>query len=62
MVLEEQRFLVNDMINNARGAKRFEEISALTRNREELDREIDGLRRQVDGVEQRWEGLYAAGV
>jgi hypothetical protein len=62
VVLEEQRFLVNDMINNARGAKRFEEISALTRNREELDREIEGLKRLVDGVEQRWEGLYAAGV
>jgi uncharacterized protein YukE len=62
VVLEEQRFLVNDMINNARGAKRFEEMSALTSNREELDREIDGLKKQVDGVEQRWEGLYAAGV
>jgi rabenosyn-5 len=62
VVLEEQRFLVNEMVNNARGARRFEEVSALTRNREELDREIEGVKRQVGGVEERWEGLYAAGV
>lgn len=62
VVLEEQRFMVNDMISNARGAKRFEEISALTRNREELDREIEGLKERVNRVEERWEGLYAGGV
>ena len=62
VVLEEQRFLVNDMINNARGSRRFEEVSALTRNLGELDREIDALRKQVSGVEERWQGLYAAVV
>ena len=61
VVLEEQRFLVQDMVNNARGARRFEEVSALSRNLEELDREIGGLKKQVSGVEERWEGLYASG-
>jgi hypothetical protein len=62
VVLEEQRFLVDEMVNNARGTRRFEEVSALTRNREELDREIEGLKKRVRGVEERWEGLYAVGV
>lgn len=62
VVLEEQRFLVSDMINNARGSRRFEEVAALTRNREELDREIDALKKQVSGVEERWQKLYAADV
>ncbi|KAH8879211.1 hypothetical protein GQ53DRAFT_756173 [Thozetella sp. PMI_491] len=62
IVLEEQRFMVQEMVNNAKGARRFEEISALTRNLEELDKEIMNLKKQVNGVEERWEGLYAAGV
>lgn len=62
VVLEEQRFLVNEMVNSARGSRRFEEVSALTRNREELEREIEALKKQVSGVEERWEGLYAVGV
>ncbi|OIW32308.1 hypothetical protein CONLIGDRAFT_572669 [Coniochaeta ligniaria NRRL 30616] len=62
VVLEEQRFLVNDMVNNARGSRRFEEVSALTRNREELDREIEALKKRVSGVEERWNDLYAVSV
>jgi rabenosyn-5 len=61
VVLEEQRFMVKQMISSAHGARRFEEVSALTRNIEELDREIEGLQKQVGGVEERWEGLYASG-
>lgn len=62
VVLEEQRFLVKEMVNNARGARRFEEVGALSKNVEELDREIAGLRKAVDGVEERWEGLYSNGT
>lgn len=58
VVLEEQRFLVKEMVNNARGARRFEEVSALNKNVEELDREIAGLMKAVGSVEERWEGLY----
>lgn len=62
VVLEEQRFLVQEMVNGARGARRFEEVSALSRNVQELDREIESLRKQVSSVEERWEGFYATGV
>ncbi|KAK2063973.1 FYVE zinc finger protein [Colletotrichum caudatum] len=62
VVLEEQRFMVQQMVDNARNARRFEEVSALTRNVEELDREIEEAKQNVGGVEQRWEGLYASGL
>lgn len=59
VVLEEQRFMVQDMLNRARGARRFEEAGALTKNLQELDKEIEASKRLVAGVEERWEGLYA---
>lgn len=62
VVLEEQRFMVMEMLNNARGSRRFEEVIALNKNVEELDREIGSLRKAVDGVEQRWEGVYTNGT
>lgn len=62
VVLEEQRFLVREMVNNARTLRRFEEVTALNKNVEELDREITSLRLMVDGVEQRWEGVYGNGA
>ncbi|TDZ37999.1 Vacuolar segregation protein pep7 [Colletotrichum trifolii] len=62
VVLEEQRFMVQQMVDSARGARRFEEVSALTRNVEELDREIEKVKKIVGGVEERWEGLYASGL
>ncbi|KAL0944945.1 FYVE zinc finger [Colletotrichum truncatum] len=62
VVLEEQRFMVQQMVDSARGARRFEEVSALTRNVEELDKEIEQAKRLVGGVEERWEGLYASGL
>ncbi len=62
IVLEEQRFLVQQMVDNARGSRRFEEVGALSRNVEELDKEIDRLKHQVNGVEKRWESLYASGA
>ncbi|KAJ4385664.1 carboxypeptidase Y-deficient [Gnomoniopsis smithogilvyi] len=62
VVLEEQRFLVKEMVANARGARRFEEVGALSKNVEELDKEIVGLRIKVDGVEERWEGVYGNGA
>ncbi|KXJ89125.1 FYVE zinc finger-domain-containing protein [Microdochium bolleyi] len=61
IVLEEQRYLVQSMIDSSQGARRFEEVSALTRNIEELDREIKSLKGKVSGVEDRWQTLYANG-
>ncbi|KAI0150724.1 FYVE zinc finger protein [Xylariaceae sp. FL1272] len=61
IVLEEQKYMVQKMINASRGARRFEEVSALTRNVEELEKEIEGVRVKVTGVEERWQGIYANG-
>lgn len=62
IVLEEQRFMVQEMLNHARSARRFEEVSALTRNIEELDREIETSKKVVSDVSARWEGVYAGGA
>lgn len=61
IVLEEQKYLVQSMIQSSHGARRFEEVSALTRNVDELDKEIAHLRAKVGNVEERWQGLYANG-
>lgn len=58
MVLEEQLFLVEAMAQEATKARRFEEVSALGRNRDELKGEVEELRRRVGDVEGRWEGVY----
>ncbi|KAI0376314.1 FYVE zinc finger-domain-containing protein [Hypomontagnella monticulosa] len=61
IVLEEQKYMVQKMINGAHGARRFEEVSALTRNVEELEAEIQSIRGKVAAVEEKWQGLYAGG-
>ncbi|KAF4125478.1 rabenosyn-5 [Geosmithia morbida] len=58
VVLEEQRFMVDDMLRSATSARRFEEVSALSRNQDELQSEIDDLRAKVRNLEARWEGVY----
>lgn len=60
-VLEEQKFMVEDMISSATGARRFEEVGALSRNVDELDREIAKLSTKIRHVEQRWQGAYRDG-
>ncbi|KAM5354279.1 hypothetical protein ACJ41O_000929 [Fusarium nematophilum] len=62
VVLEEQRFMVDAMVKTAHGARRFEEVSALSRNVDELDAEIKVLRGKIGGVEERWEGVYRNGI
>lgn len=59
LVLEEQKFMVQEMLKNAKGTRRFEEVGALTKNLEELDKEIEASKKLVTGVEERWEGLYS---
>ncbi|KAJ4312327.1 carboxypeptidase Y-deficient [Fusarium piperis] len=62
VVLEEQRFMVQAMVKTAQGSRRFEEVSALSRNVDELDAEIKVLKGKVGGVEARWEGVYQNGI
>ena len=58
VVLEEQKFLVGQMVEAARGARRFEEVGALGRNMTELEGEIEKVKGMVGGVEDRWRGVY----
>ncbi|KAI5457040.1 putative vacuolar segregation protein [Mariannaea sp. PMI_226] len=62
VVLEEQRFMVQEMVRSAHGARRFEEVGALSRNVDELDIEIKILKGKIGGVEERWEGVYRDGI
>jgi hypothetical protein len=57
-VLEEQKFMVEQMIRSATGARRFEEVGALSRNIDELDGEIQELKSKEGDMEQKWEGVY----
>ena len=43
IVLEEQRFLVDEMLSSARKGRRFDDITALVQNRHDLNAEIDGI-------------------
>lgn len=61
VVLEEQRFMVEDMLRTATRARRFEEMAALNRNIDELDGEISELKGKVSSVENRWAGVYRNG-
>ncbi|KJZ79498.1 hypothetical protein HIM_00967 [Hirsutella minnesotensis 3608] len=61
-VLQEQKMMVEDMLRLARDARRFEEVSALARNADELGGEIRQLTEKVGVVEQRWEGVYRNGA
>ncbi|KAI1474893.1 hypothetical protein F4774DRAFT_399054 [Daldinia eschscholtzii] len=61
IVLEEQKYMVQTMISGAHGARRFEEVSALTRNVEELETEIESVKRKVAAVEEKWQDVYANG-
>lgn len=58
IVLEEQKFLVTEMLNEARKKRRFEEMTALSSNMDDLTREIDGLRARLSRVEGDFEGIY----
>lgn len=60
-VLEEQRFMVSDMVRASKNARRFEEVAALTRNSDELDGEIDSLKSRITDLERRWDGVYRNG-
>ncbi|CZT48819.1 probable vacuolar segregation protein pep7 [Rhynchosporium secalis] len=57
IVLEEQKFLVADMVADAKKARRFDEVAALTGNLSDLTREIDGVNGMIGQLD--FEGVYA---
>ncbi|GAO16399.1 hypothetical protein UVI_02049490 [Ustilaginoidea virens] len=61
-VLEEQKFLVDEMMRSATSARRFEEAGALSANAFELDKEAQELKTKIDSVEQKWEHAHRSGL
>jgi rabenosyn-5 len=60
VVLEEQKFMVSEMLNDARKKRRFDEVVALSGNVDDLTKEIDNLNGQLSGLNVEFEGVYAA--
>ena len=50
IVLEEQKFMVQEMIADAKRGRRFDEVAALVGNAEDLGREIGVVEGMVEGV------------
>ncbi len=59
IVLEEQKFMVQEMIADANKRRKFDEVAALAGNVEDLSREIDEVGKLVEGVSLEFRGAYA---
>jgi rabenosyn-5 len=57
IVLEEQKFFVSEMIADASKRRKFDEVSALSSNVEDLSREIDQIQGQL--AQMDFAGVYA---
>lgn len=51
IVLEEQKFFVSEMITDANKRRKFDEVSALSQNVEDLSKEIDQIQSQLAGMD-----------
>lgn len=61
IILEEQKFMVQEMVADANKRRKFDEVAALAGNIEDLSREIDGIQGTLDNLD--FEGAYRdAGV
>ncbi|RJE21451.1 Vacuolar segregation protein [Aspergillus sclerotialis] len=56
IVLEEQKFFVSEMIADANRRRKFDEVSSLAMNMEDLSREIDRVSGMLNGLD--FEGVY----
>lgn len=57
IVLEEQRFMVSGMVEDAKKGRRFDEVQALQGNRDDLSREIDAVNGMLGQLD--FAGVYA---
>lgn len=55
-MLEEQKFFVSEMIADANRRRKFDEVSSLAVNIEDLSREIDRVNGMLDALD--FEGVY----
>lgn len=58
VVLEEQKFMVEEMVRDAQRRRKFEEVASLGRNLEDLSREVDVVRGQLEEVARGFGELY----
>jgi len=58
IVLEEQKFMVQEMIADASRRRKFDEVAALAGNVEDLSAEIDSVQKLVDNLRGEFEGVY----
>lgn len=56
IILEEQKFMVQEMVAEANKRRKFDEVAALAGNIEDLSREIDGIQGMLDNLD--FEGAY----
>lgn len=56
IVLEEQKFFVSEMIADANRRRKFDEVSSLAMNMEDLSREIDRINGLLNSLD--FEGIY----
>lgn len=59
IVLEEQRFLVQEMVADATKRRKWDEVGALSGNLEDLRQEIDGISGQLEGMD--FQSAYEGG-
>lgn len=60
IVLEEQKFFVSEMIADANRRRKFDEVSSLAMNVEDLSREIDRVNGMLAGLD--FEGVYTGNL
>lgn len=58
IVLEEQKFFVQEMIAGANKQRRFDEVAALLQNVDDLTKEVDAIQGQLAGMD--FAGAYGA--
>lgn len=58
IVLEEQKFMVEEMVRDAQRRRKFEEVESLGRNLEDLAKEVDSVRSQLDEVAKGFGEVY----
>ena len=58
VVLEEQRFMVGEMLADAQRRRKFEEVESLGRNVVDLEGECAKLREKLEGVKKGFEEAY----
>ena len=60
IILEEQKFMVQEMVADANKRRKFDEVAALAGNIEDLSREIDGIQGMLVNLD--FEGAYRDGM